>query len=243
MSRRVLPTLFVLFGIAFSSACGPATPAAETNLPNPASVFCEENGGRLEFRQDASGGTYGMCIFPDGSECEEWAYFREECAPGDSLASTAPAPTAEVAADGWLVYRDADLGYSFHYPADAVIVLDDNPLDSLTILGPLVGDDHWPQITISHPRDRDEFRPPEDADLLDWLTAHNLLGDEPQPDAQIAGVTAIHLRHERSPQSYAYDRYYFAVSGQLYMIVIGHAGDVEDWDLYTRFLESFQFDS
>jgi hypothetical protein len=26
-----------------------------------------------------------MCVFPDGSECDEWAYFRGECKPGDSL--------------------------------------------------------------------------------------------------------------------------------------------------------------
>lgn len=45
----------------------------------------------------------------------------------------------------------------------------------------------------------------------------------------------------RSPQSYAYDRYYFARAGQLYMIVIGHFGDREDWALYNHFLGSFQF--
>ena len=50
-------------------------------LPNPASVYCEEQGGRLEFREEA-GGTAGYCIFSDGSECEEWAYFRGECEPG-----------------------------------------------------------------------------------------------------------------------------------------------------------------
>ena len=50
-------------------------------LPNPASLFCEEQGYKLELRTDASG-TAGYCIFPDGSECEEWAFFRGECAPG-----------------------------------------------------------------------------------------------------------------------------------------------------------------
>jgi putative hemolysin len=51
-------------------------------MPNPASVYCTDNGGTLEMRKDASGGEYGMCRFADGSECEEWAYFRGECAPG-----------------------------------------------------------------------------------------------------------------------------------------------------------------
>jgi len=69
------------------------------------------------------------------------------------------------------------------------------------------------------------------------------MGDEERmPDVQIAGTTAIHLRHERSPQSYAFDRYYFARAGQLYMITIGHMGDKEDWELYNHFLQSIQFE-
>lgn len=54
----------------------------ETGLANPASVFCEEQGGTLEIR-DSDEGQIGYCIFPDGSECEEWAYYREECSPGE----------------------------------------------------------------------------------------------------------------------------------------------------------------
>ncbi len=53
-------------------------------LANPASVYCEEQGGKLEFRTDEAGGTVGICIFEDGSECEEWAYFRGECQLGQS---------------------------------------------------------------------------------------------------------------------------------------------------------------
>ncbi|MGA1867821.1 MAG: protease inhibitor I42 family protein [bacterium] len=47
-------------------------------LANPASVYCEESGGTLEFRTNDLG-TYGVCIFNDGTECEEWAFFRGEC--------------------------------------------------------------------------------------------------------------------------------------------------------------------
>ncbi len=66
------------------AACSPATTSEnEAGLANPASVHGEEQGGRLELRQDVSGGQYGVCIFDDGSECEEWAFFREECAPGE----------------------------------------------------------------------------------------------------------------------------------------------------------------
>ncbi len=48
-------------------------------LPNPASVYCKKLGYKLEIRTNPDGSQYGACIFPDGSECEEWAFFRGEC--------------------------------------------------------------------------------------------------------------------------------------------------------------------
>ena len=56
----------------------PDTPQAE--LPNPASVYCEEQGNVLEIQTAEDGSQTGVCQFPDGSECEEWAFFRQECA-------------------------------------------------------------------------------------------------------------------------------------------------------------------
>jgi len=50
-------------------------------LANPASVHCEEQGGILDIRTDADGGQYGVCVFADGSDCEEWSLFRGECEP------------------------------------------------------------------------------------------------------------------------------------------------------------------
>lgn len=55
--------------------------ASETNatkIANPASSYCLDEGNRLEIRSD-SNGQYGVCISPDGKECEEWAYYRKEC--------------------------------------------------------------------------------------------------------------------------------------------------------------------
>jgi putative hemolysin len=59
-----------------------ATQPAEAGLPNPASAHCEAQGYSLEIRTDEQGGQYGVCIFPDGSQCDEWAYYRGECGPG-----------------------------------------------------------------------------------------------------------------------------------------------------------------
>lgn len=231
-----------------SAVVTPEPDSTAANMPNPASVFCEENGGKLEFRQDASGGTVGICVFADGSECEEWAYFRGECQPQSAVTSEPmPTATAELGSDGWKIYRNEALGYLLHYPPDATIESADDimetadDLKTITIVGPLTDGEYWPMIYFNHPGDREEYRPPEGVDLAQWLTDHNLLVEARQPDGQIAGTTAIHTRHDRSPQSYAFDTFYFARMGQLYSVVILHTGDKEDWEVYNHFLSNIQF--
>jgi putative hemolysin len=54
-------------------------------MANPASVYCEQNGGKLEIRTAPDGGQTGYCKFNNGSECEEWAYFRKECGQNKSV--------------------------------------------------------------------------------------------------------------------------------------------------------------
>ena len=54
----------------------------EVKLANPASVYCEENGGKTSVRIE-NYGDVGYCLFDDGTQCEEWAYFRGECQPGE----------------------------------------------------------------------------------------------------------------------------------------------------------------
>ncbi len=72
-----------IVGMLLTAVAACSSTNNEAGLANPASVHCEEQGGRLELRQDVDGGQYGVCIFDDGSECEEWAFFREECGPGE----------------------------------------------------------------------------------------------------------------------------------------------------------------
>jgi len=55
------------------------TGGGTSEIANPASEHCVDQGYQLEIRTDESGNQYGVCIFPDGSECEEWAFFRGEC--------------------------------------------------------------------------------------------------------------------------------------------------------------------
>jgi putative hemolysin len=66
----------------------PATDAAQANMPNPASVNCVQNGNKLEIHTADDGSQSGVCVFPDGSSCDEWAYFRGECGPGAQYSLT-----------------------------------------------------------------------------------------------------------------------------------------------------------
>ncbi len=70
-------------------------PVNEVELANPATVYCKEQGYEWELRTGTDGGQQGVCLFPDGSECDEWAYFRGECGPGD----LDEAASAEAASD------------------------------------------------------------------------------------------------------------------------------------------------
>lgn len=57
------------------------TEVTQANMPNPASVYCTQQGNKLEIRSTADGSQSGVCVFPDGSICDEWAYFKGECGP------------------------------------------------------------------------------------------------------------------------------------------------------------------
>lgn len=97
---KKLQMMFVTIGLLLSmtiTACIveklPATSEAE--IANPASVYCTEQGNKHEIRTAADGSQFGVCIFADKTECNEWAYFRGECGP---IAQTSPTPAATIVA-------------------------------------------------------------------------------------------------------------------------------------------------
>lgn len=57
-------------------------------MGNPASQYCDDNGGTLESHYDVDGGEWALCTFTNGSACEEWAYSRGECNVGEYLEFT-----------------------------------------------------------------------------------------------------------------------------------------------------------
>lgn len=102
MVRKSWLALFTLIGIVLSTSCSAAQnkPAPQANIPNPASVYCDENSGKLTIVAASDGSQSEVCTFPDGSTCDEWAYYRGECKPGDSLVnppiSTTSSPMLET---------------------------------------------------------------------------------------------------------------------------------------------------
>jgi putative hemolysin len=81
MFRKWIMLLIVFVLVLSAAGCkrDQTTTGADAQLANPASVYCGEQGGKVEMRTDETGGQIGYCVFPDGSECEEWAFFRGEC--------------------------------------------------------------------------------------------------------------------------------------------------------------------
>jgi putative hemolysin len=98
---------FVIILMVLTACIAPQTQAAsepaatdmpQANMPNPASVYCTQNGNKLEIHNAADGSQSGVCVFPDGSACDEWAYYRGECGPAAQKSPT-PVMTVEATID------------------------------------------------------------------------------------------------------------------------------------------------
>jgi putative hemolysin len=203
-------------GIA-APATGTLTPSA--NLPNPASVFCTDQGFRLEIRSDAAGNQSGVCHFPDGSECDEWAFFRGECGPANQASPTppetastpaataAPAATAVTEGAGATTYTSTALGISFDYlpqqDGQTIRVLEqgDKIFVYPTTMDPAAG--QWVQVL---PKDAGESLvdaitrtfmsgyPAENCQVAE--VAHPLGGDSPDPNFEYAGIVIPRIEGE-----------------------------------------------
>lgn len=103
----------------------PTATAPSANMANPASVYCVQQGGKSDIRKDASGGEVGYCVFPDKSECEEWAYMRGECKPSAKSTTT---PSAA------LRLTKADTGKKIDLPSGSILelALEGNPTTGYT---------------------------------------------------------------------------------------------------------------
>ena len=133
MQHITLKSIGLVIVIALTSCTvqSPPTPDSvptdipQADMPNPASSYCEQQGYRVEIRTAADGSQAGYCIFPDGSECDEWAYFRGECglvAQSGEATSPTEIPTARPIdpADyqAWWTYTHPIYNFSIMLPED-----------------------------------------------------------------------------------------------------------------------------
>ncbi len=50
-----------------------------TALADPASVYCKQNSGTIEIKNNLSGWQSKICHLPNGTTCDEWSYFNGTC--------------------------------------------------------------------------------------------------------------------------------------------------------------------
>ena len=121
-----------------------ATDMPQVNMPNPASVYCEQNGNKLEIQTAADGSQNGICIFPDGSTCDEWAYFRGECGPTAQKSPTHPMTLEATteASGGTEEYDDyferRDLGQIIYFGIDSMDPAVKSQIEALRDSGKIV---------------------------------------------------------------------------------------------------------
>jgi putative hemolysin len=128
--KRILT--FILCVLALTACTAPwsqtpdiTTGTLQANMPNPASVYCTQQGNKLEIRTADDGSQQGICVFPDGSTCDEWAYYRGECGPAPknptpdqgtevaTPANSAPTEAAEAVVNWWGYIRDTGQGAQY----------------------------------------------------------------------------------------------------------------------------------
>ena len=71
---------------------------APVSMANPASQNCEKVGGRLSIMKRGDGGEYGVCLFEDNRQCEEWTLMRGDCPVGGLKITGYITPAAQYCA-------------------------------------------------------------------------------------------------------------------------------------------------
>jgi putative hemolysin len=96
----ILLTILVLTGLLLAGcAPKPATQApAQPGMANPASENCVKQGGTVNIVKNGSGGEYGICVFEDNLQCEEWAMMRGDCPVGGIKVTGYITPAAQYCA-------------------------------------------------------------------------------------------------------------------------------------------------
>jgi putative hemolysin len=76
------PRSLAVTALALCAATQGAVAQTPTTLANPASVHCRDSGGSTRIERTPRGDQYGVCVFQDNWQCEEWALLRGQCPTG-----------------------------------------------------------------------------------------------------------------------------------------------------------------
>ena len=74
-----LIALLVIGSLTLTGCNDTENPDENLGMANPASVYCEENGGTLIPAEDEEWNQYAFCQIDEDTICEEWEYYRGEC--------------------------------------------------------------------------------------------------------------------------------------------------------------------
>jgi putative hemolysin len=86
-------------GPATQPATVPSTVSTPSSgIANPAAVYCTQKRYQYEIRTNPDGSQYGVCILPDGTVCDEWAFYRHTCPAPLTTAATPGAAMANPSA-------------------------------------------------------------------------------------------------------------------------------------------------
>ena len=82
MKQNFLISSLILSFFLIVAGCSPEAEQPEVGplpgLANPASVYCQGLGFAEETRENEAG-QYGVCVFPDGTECDTWDFLAGRC--------------------------------------------------------------------------------------------------------------------------------------------------------------------
>jgi len=93
-----IDAVLLFLALALPVMATPAGAQPAPTLANPASTHCVASGGRLTMEQTPRGGTFGVCVFDDNRQCEEWALLRGHCPVGGLRVTGYVTPAARYCA-------------------------------------------------------------------------------------------------------------------------------------------------
>lgn len=75
--KLFISLIAVVFTLAGCSTNKPENQKSSIGMANPASVYCEKIGGKLDII-DSPTGQFGNCTLPSGEIMEEWTLYRRD---------------------------------------------------------------------------------------------------------------------------------------------------------------------